>query len=350
MAWFGRGSGSAEPTLEQLRTWHLLLVPVGVDVHAVDRLLRARVPDARIATTGRARLGRSAAVSGPHELDTEEARVVAVPDGWTTAYALEVPAERDPVAFDDIADPVLRAWWMRAFPTGKPYRDEGEAVDLAMSLARRLGGALRCAGSNVVLQPDPQRMVDLTVWSGYWLAPDVLLDLLRPLLPGAHVDLAGLPWQGPAVHSEPAWSLDPLDPLGVDLAHALGEADVEVLHSVSEAADRQALEGPDVVDGYAVTAHHDLSVEVMQEDMAPAWVRERVAHQMRQAGDPVVGYAVRWAPHDELALESEEPPYGFRMERERVRPWVRSAALAVAEATAGVVSDGAGFEVDRYLL
>jgi hypothetical protein len=351
MGLFGRRRVSDEPTLEQLRRWHLLLVPSDVQVGEVDALVRCRYPDARLADTRRARLGRRASLSGPHLLEPDELDDVKVPAPWSVAYALEVDSEPDAAAFDDIADPVLRAWWMRAFPKGKPYREEGEAVDLALALARRFSGALRAAGSNVVLHPDHGRLVDLTVWSGYWLDPDRLLALLEPLLPGAAVDLAvhGR-HEAPRRPGGTPWSVDPLDPLGIDLEHALGERDHELIDEVGRETDAHALGADVVLDGYLLTAAASIVVEVIQEDAVPGWVRERVGHQLLGAGNPVVTYALRWLPPDLETLESEEPPYAFRIERERVRTRLRAGALALAEATAGVVSDAAGFEVDRYTL
>lgn len=351
MGLFGRRKGSDEPTLEQLRRWHLLLLPLHVNHAHVDRLVRNRYPDARLADNRRARLGRRASISGPHLLEPDELDYVKVPPPWSVAYALEVEPEPDPDAFDDIADPVLRAWWMRAFPRGKPFREEGDAVDLALALARRLGGVVRAAGSNVVLEPDHERLTDLTVWSGYWLDPDRLLALLAPLLPGADVDLSvhGR-HEAPRRRTAQPWSVDPLDPVGADLAHALGEADHEVIDAVSAEHDATALEHGVVLDGYALTAAGNVVVEVMQEDAVPSWVRERVVHQLLDESNPVVTYSVRWLPDDLTLLESEDPPYAFRMERERYRPRLRAAALALAEATAGVVSDAYGFEVDRYSL
>lgn len=351
MAWPGRRRARAGPTLEQLRGWHLLLLPHHVTAAQVDALVRCRYPDARLADTHRARLGRQSAISGPHRLGAAELDAVHVPPTWPVVYALEVGQEPDPAAFDDIADPVLRAWWMRAFPLGKPFREEGDGIDLALALARRLGGALRAAGSNVVLQPDHARLLDLTVWSGYWLEPDRLWTLLDPVLPGARVDRGGRAWARPPVsparRSTP-WSVDPLDPFGVDLEHALGEDDHELIRAVSDETDTAALAVVDVVDGFSLTADGDLVVEVTQEDAVPAWVRARVGHQLRADGDPVVSYVVRWQPEDLMALESEAPPYMFRRQRDRVRLRLQAATLAIAEATAGVVSDAAGFEVDRY--
>ncbi|GAB3673034.1 hypothetical protein [Angustibacter aerolatus] len=351
MALFGwLRRGRVDERLRTLRDSHLLLVPSTTPVRVVDALLRARVPDARLAEQGRVRLGRGATISGPHALSPREAKAVHVPTRWSVAYAVTTEAQRDAAAFDDIADPQMRAWWMRAFPTGKPYRDEGDAVALALAMARRVGGALRVAGSHAVLAPDPRQRLDLTVWSGFWLDPDHVLDLLAPVLPGARVDLGGSDWTGPTqVHDAP-WDVDPHDPLGLDLQAALSVDDTQTIRAVSDQTDAHAVVRPDVVDGFLVEADDALSVEVWQEDVVPEWVRARVEHQQLVPGGPAVCYAVRWTPSDVVALESELPPPELADERERVRRRVRLAALALAEATAGVVTDDGGFEVDRYTL
>jgi hypothetical protein len=352
MALFGRWGSDEEPTLEQLCSWHLLLLPAEVTAEEVNTLVACRFADARLHETGRARLGRQSSISGPHELHPDELDAVRVPPPWNVAYALEVERDADAAAFDDIADPILQAWWMRGFPQGKPYREEGRAVDLALELARRFGGVLRAAGSNAVLRPDCERLLDLTVWSGYWLEPQRLLTLLAPVLPGARLDSGGaaaVP-TGPRDRDPTPWSVDPMDPMRIDLEQALGEVDHEVLRRVSAEHDAAAMRNAGTVDGFALVAHGDLVVEVIQEGAVPPWVREVVDHQLLRPGDPVVTYAVRWMPPDVLAVESEDPPYPFRLDRDRVRPWMRAAVLAIAEATAGPISDSAGFEVDRYSL
>ncbi len=353
MALFGRWRPDEEPTLEQLRGWHLLLLPSEVTAERVGALVACRFPDARLADEGRARLGRRSTVSGPHLLEPDELDELRVPAPWSVAYALEVDREPDPAAFDDIADPTLRAWWMRAFPQGKPFREEGDAVDLALALARRFGGVLRVSGSNCVLRPDSERLLDLTVWSGYWLEPERLLTLLSSVLPGARLDHAGNPRRVPGPHPGnelTPWSVDPLDPLRMELEQALGQVDLAALHQASDQHDAAALQRGGVLDGFAISAAGDLTVEAIQEDAVPTWVRDRVGHQLLLSGDPAVTFVVRWMPQDLLSLESEDPPYGFRLDRERVRSRVRAAAVAIAEATAGVISDSAGFEVDRYTL
>ncbi|MGL5857486.1 MAG: hypothetical protein ACRC35_03615 [Angustibacter sp.] len=341
-----------EPDLSQLRGWHLLLVPDDVPIAQVDELVRYRYPDSRLAEHGRTALGRGSAISGPHLLQEDERDDVKVPPPWTVSYALEVEREPDPEAFADIADPAARAWWMRAFPQGKPFREEARAVDLALSLARRLGGELRASGSNALLRPDPERLLDLTVWSGFWLDPDRLRALLGPVLPGAYIDLDAVEQVRPG-RQEPGevpWSADPLDPVTLDLEHALDDQDRARVHDVADQHDAAALQRPFTIDGYALTADGDLVVEVTHEDAVPAWVRAAVADQQPRQQDPLVTYSVRWLPEEAHLLESEDPPYRFRMQRERVRSRHRSAVRALAEATAGVISDSAGFQVDRYLL
>ena len=61
------------------------------------------------------------------------------------AYLLRLRAERDPDGFEAFVDPVQMALWMRAFPGGPPFREEGDLVMLGLDLARRLGGAVRVA-------------------------------------------------------------------------------------------------------------------------------------------------------------------------------------------------------------
>ena len=339
------------PAAQQvLRAAHLLLLPDSIDPESVDALVRQRVDDSRLFDVRRARLGRRSAITGPFYLDDDAAVVAQVPRPWSLVYSLEAPVERDAAAFADIGDPVQRAWWMRMFPNGKPFREEGDAIELAFALARRLSGAVRVAGSAVVVQPDPRRLVDLTVWSPCWLGPDRLLDLLSPVLPGASVDLGGQPWTGPGEVDPEPWSLDPLDPAGLDVVHALDDERRTAAAVVGAANDARALARPDVVDGFEVRADSSLRVGQMHEDLVPAWVRRRVADRLPRPRDPVVTFSVGWQPADFAQLEAEQPHYLFRLQRERIRPRLQAAARVIAEVTSGVVTDADGFEVDRLTL
>ena len=339
------------PAAQQgLRAAHLLLLPDSVGSDAVDTLVGQRVDDSRLLDAGRARLGRRSAISGPFYLDDDAAVVAQVPRPWSLVYSLEAPVERDVAAFADINDPVQRAWWMRMFPSGKPFREEGDAIELAFALARRLDGAVRVAGSAVVVQPDPRRLVDLVVWSPYWLEPGRLLDLLTPVLPGASIDIGGQPWTGPGPVDPEPWSLDPLDLASLDVVHALDDERRTAAAVVGAANDARVLARPDVVDGFEVRADDSLRVGQMHEDLVPAWVRSRIADHLPRPYDPVVTFSLGWQPDDPAQLEAEQPHYLFRLQRERIRPRLRVAARVIAEVTSGVVTDADGFEVDRLTL
>ena len=333
-----------------LRAAHLLLLADSIGPDTVDALLRQRVDDSRLCDVGRARLGRRSAITGPFQLDDDTAVAVQVPAPWSLVYSVDAPVERDATAFDDIGDPVQRAWWMRMFPNGKPYREEGDAIELAFALARRLSGAIRVAGSAVVVQPDPRRLVDLTVWSPYWLGPDRLLDLLSPSLPGAAVDLGGRPWSGPGEVDPEPWSLDPLHPAALDVVHASDDDRRTAAAVVGAANDARVLARPDTVDGFELRADDSLRVGAMHEDAVPPWVRRRLVDRLTRPHDPVVTFSVGWQPEDRAQLEAEQPPYLFRLQRERVRPQLQAAARVIAEVTRGVVTDADGFEVDRSTL
>ncbi len=352
MALFGRRTeGFVDPTLADLRGWHLVLLPAEITVEQVNALVTCRHIDANLMETRRAALGRQSAISGPYLLEPSELAELGIPDGWQLAYALESPREPDPDAYLDIADPQLKSWWMRAFPQGKPFREEGDCVDLGLELARRFGGQLRVAGTNILLAPDTDRWLDLIIWSGDWLVPEAVEALLSPVLPGVRIDLGGVqrpisllaPDQGP-------WSVSASDPRGFDLAEVMTEQVKHEVAQASDAFDRHALANPVGVDGYALTADDDVVIEVIRETAVPEWVRDQIGGQIFRRNDPVVTYTIRWLPPDPLALESEDPSYSFKLERDRVRTRLRSAALTLVEATAGAISDSARFEVDRYAL
>ena len=337
------------PAVQQrLRDAHLLLLPDGVTPETVETLVRTRVDDARLVGTRRGALARRSWISGPFVLDDDTAVAVRVPLPWSLAYALEAPVERDPAAFSDIADKVQRAWWMRLFPDGMPYREEGEVVDLALALARRLGGAIRPARRSVVVQPDPGRLVDLTVWSPIWLSPGRLLRMIAPVLPGAGVRLEGQPWRGPAPLD--AGRLDSLDPATLEVARGLTGELRTAVSVVGSIRDAQAFGAPEFLDGYEVLADQRLRVAVMPETAVPVWVRQRLARRGHAAGDEVTAFRIGWRPDDVVHLEAERPPYLFRLARERLRPRLQLAARVVAESTHGVVTDADGFEVDRSVV
>ncbi|MGL4174077.1 MAG: hypothetical protein ACRCTR_08415 [Actinomycetota bacterium] len=365
MPLFRRGSddeGSTEPKAlsederrhyEDFRSTHVLVVPDSVLPQRVDGLISYRYADTRLTTEGWTQLGRNSAISGPHLITGDEARdIVGVPEPWRTFYALHVEPDHDPSGFAEIMDPTARAWWMRAFPEGMPLREEARVVDLAMEVARRTGGSIRVASSGALMRPDPFRLYDLIVWSHYWLNPHQLFELLSPILPGAYVPVA-VPHENPLTSrpdDQPPWASDLTNPDEVNFADVLSDEDRALIAYVAEQHEAAAA-ATGGADGYSLCAEHDLTVEVTAQRTPPDWVQARVDRSAsgHSRTEPLISYTVRWLPDDQALLESEEASREFKLYRDRVRTWQEDTAVAVAEVTAGVISDAVGFEVDRYL-
>lgn len=324
-----------------LRERHLLLVPSTTHPEDVADLLRARVPGSDLSRTGEVALGRFSRLTGPYQLSMEDAVDAGVPMPWTLAYAISSPVEREDPPHPGRQD---RDGLTAAFPHGLPWREEGRAVRLAISMARRLRGAVRTADGPLI-QPDPTRAVDVVVHSDYWLDPGVLLGVVQRVLPGARPAVHGTPYQGPApdVYSGAALA----DRTG---ALPLPVAEQARLHRAADTHDLAVLAEEETIDAFALVAEAgpgdgDVEVRVrMGRRGEPS-----VADRPWAAGD-FVTYEVRWLPEDLAARERRDPPPGHLAARGRLQPLVCAVARAVVEATGGVVTDEDGFWLDRYNL
>jgi hypothetical protein len=331
--------------LDLLLGSHLLLLSADtVSTEQVATLVRARVDDADLDVTGRARVGRQSAVTGPIDLSEADAAQLGAPDGLRMAYLLEAPRERDPDGFVAFVDPVQMALWMRAFPGGPPFREEGDLVTLGLDLARRLGGAVRVAGPGVVIRPDPTRDVELTVWSPYWVEAKDLLTLVAPVLPGAHVDL-GRPHEAPPRGPGLPWDVDPLDPMAEQLQDALTPELLQRLEDVADATDAWAAQEMQLADGYAINGAGGIVIGVQVETGVPHWVLRQLADLPEVPSDRLVTYDVRWWPEDASQLHLESPTAAHRIARTIVSDTIRSVARVTSEAVYGVVVDASGFHV-----
>jgi hypothetical protein len=349
MAWSRGPSELDGDELARLQAAHLVLVPLDTDPELVDRMVRYRSQHARLLETGSGWLARSSSITGPYSLAPRDAVALHVPEHWQLAYAVHAPLERDPGAFADIGDPQVRAWWMRAFPNGKPFREEGDAVDLALALARHVGGAFRPAGGSVTIVPDPHRGVDLTVWSVVPLGPEPMLLVLEKVLPGASLQGPGPnDWRvRPLSPDTQPWTVDVHETATLDVAEALTAERRDELEHVSRQHDAYALAHDEGLDGYAITGRDDVLLEAMAEDAVPSWVDQRLG---AQPTDLVVTFTVRWTPANVTLQEAEELSPILRRERDLARQRVRAVTRAVVEAVSGVITDSDGFEVDRYSL
>jgi hypothetical protein len=339
-----RGATAQIAAAVELSAMHLLLVPSTVHPDDVSDLVRARVPGSDLGRTGLAALGRHSRLTGPYELSMEEAVDAAVPMPWTVVYALSAPVEREDPPLPELDD---RDGFARAFPHGLPWREEGRALQLVVAMARRLHGAVRVTGDGGLIQPDPERAVDVIVHSPYWLDPDVLLGVVQRALPTARLEIEGADWSGP---SDAAYS-------GAAVAdflaeHPLSQQELADLHHLADRQDLQALAGEDVIDGFAIAGElgpcgGDGAVEVL---VHVGREREPAVAGHPWSTSPFVTYEVRWASTAWEEREQRLPSAGYVSSRERVQPVVRAVARVIVEATGGVVTDEDGFWVDRYLL
>ncbi len=336
------------PAQPALRERHLLLVPSTCPVAEISELVSCRVPSGSLLRDGEVRFGRHSRLSGPFELTMEQAVDADVPMPWTLAYALEAPHEREdppPPGLDD------RDGLARAFPDGLPWREEERALRLLVGLARRVHGAVRVAGGGM-LQPDPDRAVDILVHSPTWLDPELVHGIVLRVLPHAELAVDAADWAGP---DEQAYS-------GARIAGDTGEdplvaEELAALHVVADENDLQALADEDTIDAYAVVAElgergadgHgvDGAVEVLVHVSDPG--EPSVADQ-DWAAHPFVSYEVRWSCPEPEERERRRPSPSYVAARERVRPVVHAVAHALVEVSGGVVTDEDGFRLDRYTL
>ena len=122
------------------------------------------------------------------------------------------------------------------------------ALHLLVAMARRLHGAVRVAGGELI-QPDPERAVDYAIHSPYWLDPDVLLGRRQPRAARPlQLAIDGADWTGPAA-----------DVFSGGLASASGNrarpADARRARRPAPRRrpdDLEVLAGEDVIDAYAV--------------------------------------------------------------------------------------------------
>jgi hypothetical protein len=309
----------------------------------VAELVRARVQGSNLAAHGEVKLGRHSRLTGPYEMTMEDAVDAAVPMPWTVAYAFHAPVEREDPPLPGVDD---RDGFAFAFPEGLPWREEGRGLHLLVALARRLHGAVRVAGGGLV-QPDPDRAVDLLVHSPHWLEPEAVLGLVQSVLPGAYLAVEGEEWEGPSpeVYSGAVilreTSHDPLRP-----------GELAALHAVADDHDMARMRSEDVLDAFAVIADvgptgEDGAVEVLVHVTEPG--DPAVAGQ-EWGEHPFVTYEVRWSCAEPEERERREPSESYLASRERVRPLVAAVARVVVEAAAGVVVDEDGFWLDRYAL
>lgn len=324
---------------------HLLVLgddvlPAELGALATSRFVAARWErePARPGTKDRAwepgvlRLSRVSVLEGPYLLGADLRGAFALPSTAAQVYLMRGPRERGEPPWPAAGD---KDGIGRAFADGLPIRDEERVVDWLVAAARRLGGAVRAAGSGIVLVPEPEAAVDRTVWSDVWLDPRAAESVTRSAVPGARLDL-GADWGGP--------------PTGTGRVAAYGAEDMEpiaraVLHTAADAYDQQILAGDLPRDAYGLVADLGmdglLAVSVTGEEEVPLVLRDAP-----WAARGAIAYRVSWEPEDLAELGMEHPPIEHRVARRRAGPLVVAVAAALLAAVGGQVTDPMGFLAD----
>ena len=154
---------------------HLLLTDQAVAPVDLDALARSWFPMAGQVSLDAITLGEGLFLTGPWTVSEAIRQRLDAPTWVHFAYLALCPTERAGALPPELlgTDPILDA-----YPFGIPAGRELEVIRFLHAAARRLAGALQLAGTSVLLQPDPESAVDLTVFAPVSLDVDVVVAAL----------------------------------------------------------------------------------------------------------------------------------------------------------------------------
>ncbi|MBT0993660.1 hypothetical protein KIN34_05095 [Cellulomonas sp. DKR-3] len=364
-----------------LRRRHLLALPGGVEpdeveVLAASRFLNARWEDPagdtptqrsrpltaafglRLGGTAAARepgarvlrLTRHSTLTGPYTVLPDDVVALGLPASTELVFDVVATRERGerPYPGGD------RNGLKRAFPDGMPVREEERVLLWLVAAARRLGGAVRTGEFGVVLVPDMESAIDLTVLTDRWVEPEEALAVVQRAAPRARLSVPTSEWNGPMVgagreegHPVPGMP----EPGGSGLRDTLREHGVldplERRRLMMEAAafDELMLAAPPAAESFGVLVDlgvdGTVAVEVAEETELPPLLR---GLPWTERG--VVAYRVRWEPMLIEQLEVEKPSLEHRVARTRAAPVVMAVTRALHAAVGGEIADEADFLID----
>lgn len=321
---------TADLDLDLAYAHHLLAVPDDVRREEIEALAGSWFPHAGWLGERSLQLAAGVVLTGPWSLTEEDQQALHLPPADTEIFLLRCPVQRGGPPPPELVDPTGLTG---AFAAGVPEGAEAEALDFLLAAARRLGGALRVAGSGAVLTPDPDADVNLRLHSPVWLDPEALLTVLRPVLPSGRLAME---------LDENATAVPPVSEATGD---ALDPGERAWLHAEATAFDEAALARQPVFEAYGAVADLGadgmIEVGVEGEDVVPLALQG-----LDWAERGVVAYAVRWWPADEGAPADATPTEGFRAVRGRARALVERVAVALHAVVGGEIADEAGFLVD----
>lgn len=352
-------------------THHLLLLADDVSRDEVESLALSQDEHAGWVGASRLQLAPGAELQGPWAVDGELRELLALPAWTAQVWLLECepqrsgPLPRELAGIDAMSD---------AFPLGQPAGTELVALIRLRAIARRLAGGLRLvgdapapgrhaqpaeahgaetAGRPVLLIPDPDASVGLSVYAPVWIDPDALAAILAPVAPGARPLLQAQAAAGPTgLDAVPRAELDRLAALlgedALDEAWRAAEKRRAAQAELEAAARAEGRAVEEVRDGYAVVAPVDaarpewgqIEVRVLGAEHLPLAVRGEA-----WARGGVVVYTAVWMPPDPADARREEPSGEVRRARDAAREQIERVASVLARAALGVAVDDDGFLV-----
>lgn len=345
---------------------HLILAPAGTTARNFEDLIAMKYPDASREKTGAIRIASHIVAFGPlhtvvpgwlgtpEDFDSPLDVSSFMPSLATVLRMLSVEvAKRFPVIMS-ITTLKLRGDRPRygtshpdglfnAFPAGLPERSEREAIDLAVGMARYLGGAVCFADVGAIVIPNPKNPVDFTIYSPYALAPLELQSAISQHAPGAHLEVGSGQWLGPSSAVTTDTHVDPAMQLTAD--------ELAEIHAMADAYDAAAMDGPESVDGYSLTiplgkngAAGIVEVRMMREEEIPPAVKGKDWCQH------AVSYSLVWGAPDEDQLAQQHPNRMHVAAREEARALIKQLAIDINLLVKGVVVNDEGYVVPLHKL
>lgn len=332
---------------------HLLVLPADVHAEEVETLAVSRftgarweslpegvqpvlpVPKAAPGEAGVLRTSRHSTLRGPY----------APPPGSgpESAMVFDVvcPRERGSAPITGGGD---RDGIARAFPAGVPMREEDRVVTWLIEAARRLGGGLRLdvgnpdadGGRGIPVEPDPEAVVNLCVYSDVWLEPNAALALVLQVHPSTTLATGGTSWAGPpqGIAEMPLYR-----------GERLSTERRREIHAAADEFDIAALSAGSMLDGYGLLVDLGvdglIAVEIGGEEQLPPLLRG-----LAWTVDGAVAYRVRWEPPDIEESQREVPSMAHQVARGRVAGVIARIVRALHKAVGGEISDEAEFLVD----
>lgn len=351
---------------------HLIAVPADVTVDELEVLAMSRFtatrwdrtpadilpgdvtsapqgPRAKGNEPGVLRISRHATLTGPYA-PHGRGFDVGLPPGNALLFDVVCHRERGEPPFS-LGD---RDGIGRAFPQGLPEREEGRLVTWLVAAARRLRGVLRVdvgglwdaeptsgtpgprPGTGVVLTPDAEATVDMSLYSRVWLEPEAALATVRPLHSRTRLATEGVEWGGPpaGIADKPLYPGEKMDPRRR-----------RQLHAAADEYDIAALRGPKVLHGYGLLIELGVdgivAVEVAGEEHLPPVLRG-----LPWTADGAVRYRIHWEAPDQVEANQEQPGMEHRVARKRAAELVTRIVGVLYEAAGGEIADEDEFLVN----